>query len=37
VDYEDLRLAAVDGWRKAALDRELVKSVCRAEYTERNI
>lgn len=36
-DYEDLRVVAVDGWRKAALDRELVKSVCRAEYIERNI
>jgi len=35
--YDDLRLAAVDGWRKAALSPEIVKSVCRAEYTERSI
>lgn len=36
-DYDDLRLAAVDGWQKAALNPEIVKSVCRAEYTERSI
>jgi transposase len=36
-DYDDLRLAAVDGWRKAALDADVVKSVCRAKYTERRI
>jgi transposase len=36
-DYDDLRLAAVDGWRKAALDPDVVKSVCRAKYTERRV
>lgn len=36
-DYDDLRLAVVDGWRKAALDSDVVKSVCRAKYTERRI
>ena len=28
VDYDALRLTAVDTWQKAALDKETVKSVC---------
>jgi transposase len=35
VDYDDLRHAAIEAWQKAALDPEIIKSVCRAEYTER--
>ena len=35
-DYDDLRLAAIEAWQKAALDPEIVKSVCRAKYVERN-
>lgn len=35
--YDDLREAAVEAWQKAALDSELIKSVCRAKYVERNI
>jgi len=35
-DYDDLRCAAIEAWHKAALDPELIKSVCRAEYVERN-
>ena len=35
-DYNALRLAAVDAWQKAALDKEIVKSVCFAEYAQRN-
>lgn len=31
-DYDDLRIAAIDAWQKAALDREIIKSVCCAEY-----
>ena len=34
--YDDLRLAAIEAWQKAALDPEIVKSVCRAKYAERN-
>jgi transposase len=33
--YDDLRIAAVDAWQKAALDREIIKSVCCAEYAKR--
>jgi len=33
--YDDLRIAAVDAWQKAALDREIVKSVCCAKYAQR--
>ena len=36
VDYDDLRLAAIDAWQKAALDPEIIKSVCRAKYAQRN-
>lgn len=35
LDYDDLRRAAIQAWQKAALDPEIIKSVCRAEYTER--
>jgi transposase len=35
-DYDALRVAAIDAWQKAALDKELVKSVCCAPYTRRN-
>ena len=31
-DYDALRLAAVEAWQKAALDKEIVKSVCFTEY-----
>jgi len=36
-DYDDLRAAAVEGWQNAALNPDVVKSVCRAKYTERTI
>jgi len=36
-DYEHLREAAVEDWGQAALDGNLVKSVCRAKYAERNV
>lgn len=35
-DYDDLRCAAIEAWQKAALDPEIIKSVCRAKYVERN-
>ena len=31
-DYDELRLAAIDAWQKAALNPELIQSVCRASY-----
>jgi len=34
-DYDALRLAAVDVWQKAALDKEKVKSVCFVKYAQR--
>ena len=34
-DYDDLRLAALDAWRDAALKPSLVQSACRASYAER--
>jgi transposase len=34
-DYDALEQAAVDAWRKAALDQDLMKSVCAAPYLER--
>ncbi len=34
-DYEALEQAAVDAWRKVALDTELIKSVCAAPYLNR--
>ena len=36
VDYDDLRFAAIEAWQKAALDPEIIKSVCQAKYVERN-
>lgn len=33
--YDDLSDAAIDAWQKAALDCDIIKSVCRAKYTER--
>jgi transposase len=35
-DYDDLSEAAIEAWQKAALDPEIIKSVCRASYAERN-
>ena len=35
-DYDALRFAAVDAWQRAALDKNIVKSVCFAEYARRN-
>ena len=35
-DYDDLRHAAIEAWQKAALDPEIIKSVCRVSYAERN-
>ncbi len=34
-NYDDLRYAAIDAWRNAALDPEIIKSVCRTSYAER--
>jgi hypothetical protein len=34
-DYDALRLAAVDAWQKAALDKEIVRSVCFTKYAQR--
>lgn len=34
-DYEALEAAAMDAWRRAVLDEELVRSVCSAPYTQR--
>lgn len=34
-DYDDLRIAAIDAWQKAALNSEIIKSVCCAEYAKR--
>ena len=35
-DYDGLRMAAIDAWRKAALNKELVKSVCGTSYEQRS-
>ena len=35
VDYDALRLAAVAAWQKAALDKEIIKSVCFTKYAHR--
>ncbi|MCX5635524.1 MAG: IS630 family transposase, partial [Planctomycetota bacterium] len=35
-DYDDLRYAAIDAWQNVALDPEIIKSVCRTSYAERN-
>jgi transposase len=34
-DYEELEQAAVDAWRKAVLDDDLMKTVCAAPYANR--
>ena len=34
-DYDALEQAAVDAWRRVALDAELMKTVCAAPYLER--
>ena len=34
--YDDLRIAAIYAWQKAALDRGIIKSVCCAVYALRN-
>jgi transposase len=34
-DYEELEEAAVDAWRNAVLDPELMKTVCNAPYLQR--
>ncbi len=34
--YDDLCFAAIKAWQQAALDCEIIKSVCRAKYAERN-
>ena len=33
-DYDALRIAAIDAWQKTCLDKEKVKSICRAKYIE---
>ena len=35
-DYDDLRFAAIEAWQKAALDPDIIKSVCRARYVKRS-
>lgn len=35
-NYDDLRLAAINAWQNAALDLEIIKSVCRASYIQRS-
>jgi transposase len=35
IDYDALRIAAVEAWQKAALDKEIVKSVCFTKYAQR--
>jgi transposase len=34
-DYEELEEAAIDAWRIAVLDTELMKTVCNAHYLKR--
>jgi transposase len=34
--YDGLSEAAIEAWQKAALDPEIIKSVCRVPYAERN-
>ena len=34
VDYDALRIAAVEAWQKTCLDKGKVKSICRAKYVE---
>jgi len=33
-DYDAIRIAAVNAWRKAVLDNEIVKSVCFTKYAQ---
>jgi transposase len=35
-DYDDLRYAAIGAWQNAALDPEIIKSVCRTPYVQRS-
>jgi len=35
-NYDDLRYAAIDAWQIAALDPEIIKSVCRTSYAQRS-
>ena len=35
-DYDDLYCATIDAWQKTALDPDVIKSVCRVKYVERN-
>ncbi len=37
VDYEELEEAAIDAWRTAVLDPELMKTVCNAPYLRRAV
>ena len=32
--YDALRFAAIDAWQKTCLDKEKIKSICRAKYVE---
>jgi len=34
-DYDALESAAIDAWRAAVLDSELMKTVCAAPYLDR--
>jgi len=34
-DYDDLRQAALEAWRKVALDLQTIRSICRMPYAER--
>ena len=34
-DYDDWCCSAIEAWQKAALDPEIIRSVCRAKYAER--
>ncbi len=36
-DYEELEEAAIDAWRTAVLDPELMKTVCNAPYLKRAV
>ncbi len=36
-DYEELKEAAIDAWRGAVLDHELMKTVCNAPHLKRAV
>ena len=36
-DYEELEEAAIDAWRKAVLEPELMKTICAAPYLKRAV